>query len=401
MIDRPTYRAAISPFIGTNVIKVLMGVRRSGKSTILSQIRNELLTRGVPESSLVTANLESGALANIVNASDLYAHVTSHLAPKGKTYVFLDEVQEVIGWEKALRSLMADFDVDLYVTGSNAHLLSSELATHITGRYVEIPVYPLSFKEYLDGLGQAGLASTREGFRRYVVQGGFPFQAELSFSETPTMQYVDSVYSTILLKDVVRREGIRDADLLTRVLRYAIDQVGHTLSAANIASFLKSESRKASLETIYSYLRAAEAACLLYRIGREDAVGKQTLRFNEKFYVVDQGIRQALGYSNVDAIDQTLENIACMELLRRGYRVRVGKVGNKEIDFVATRDDTRSYYQVTYLVASPQTEQREFGVLEEISDNYPKFVLSLDEFPRSRNGIRGLNLVDWLLEEDD
>ena len=397
MIDRPTYRASLSPFIGTDVIKVLVGVRRSGKSTILLQVRDDLLRRGVPASSMIVANLESGALSAITAAGELYTYVAERIAPEGKTYVFLDEIQEVPGWEKALRSLMVDFDVDLYITGSNARLLSSELATYITGRYVEIPVYPFSFKEYMDGLGQIGITDTRTAFRRYLVQGGFPFQTELGFAEAPTLQYVDSVYSTILLKDVVQRGGVRDADLLTRVLRYAVEQVGHTFSAPNIAAFLKSESRKASLETIYNYLRFAEAACLLYRVGREDAMGKQSLRFNEKFYIVDQGIRQAMGYGNAAAIDQVLENIVYMELLRRGYDVRVGKVGAREIDFVVMRGNERSYYQVSYLIASEQTEEREFGVLEEVPDNYPKFVLSLDEFQKERNGIQGVNLIDWLL----
>ncbi len=398
MIDRPAYYSAIEPFIGTNVIKVLVGVRRSGKSTILRQIRNRLQAAGVPESALVTVNLESGAFSALRTGDALYKYLADRMDSTRKTHVFLDEVQEVGGWEKTLRSLMVDFDVDLYVTGSNAHLLSSELATLITGRYVEIPVYPLSFKEYFDGLSQISSTDARSAFKRYVVQGGFPFQTELAFSEAPTLQYVDGVFSTVLLKDVVQHAGIRDSDLLSRILGYVIEQVGHTLSAPNIVAYLKSESRKVSIETVYDYLRATEAACLIYRIKREDAIGKQALRFNEKFYLVDQGIRQALGYSNANAIDQVIENIVCMELLRRGYEVRVGKVGAREVDFVAVRGDERAYFQVAYLLASPQTEEREFASLEAIPDNYPKTVLSLDEFPRNRNGIRGINLVDWLLE---
>lgn len=398
MIDRPTYLNAIKPFIGTNVIKVLIGVRRSGKSTILKQVRDSLLASGIPETSCITMNLESGMFAKINTADKLYAYLSKHIAPQEKTRIFLDEVQEVDGWEKALRSLMVDFDVDLYITGSNAHLLSSELATLITGRYVQIPVYPLSFREYLAGLNQLAPTDSRAAFKRYLVQGGFPFQNELAFEQAPTLQYVEGVYSTVLLKDVVQRVGVRDPDLLTRVLGYVIEQVGHTFSAASIAAYLKSEQRKVSIETVYGYLRAAEAACLIYRIKREDSIGKQALRFNEKFYLVDQGIRQALGYPNANAIDQVLENIVCMELLRRGYEVRVGKAADKEVDFVAVRGEERAYFQVSYLIASPQTEEREFSALEAIPDNYPKTVLSLDEFPRSRNGIRGANLIDWLLE---
>jgi hypothetical protein len=398
MIERPSYLRAIEPFIGTSVIKVLVGVRRAGKSTVLLQVRNELLKRGVSPERLVTLNFESNELAGVATADDLYACVAERLAPEGTTYLFLDEIQEVEGWERALRSLLVDRNVDLYVTGSNAHLLSSELATLITGRYVQIPVYPLSFREYLDGLSQVRPVDSRTALRAYLVQGGFPFQTELAFAEKPTLQYVEGVYSTVLLKDVVRRNAVRDTDLLARVLRYVIEQVGHTFSAKNLAAFLKSESRSASLETIYGYLRAAEAACLLHRVPREDAIGKQALKFNEKFYLVDHGIRQALGYSNVAAVDQVIENVVYMELLRRGYEVRVGKVGDREIDFVATRGDERAYYQVTYLVASPETEEREFAPLEAVPDNHPKTVISLDEFPRSRNGIRGVHLADWLLE---
>ena len=398
MIDRPTYLDAIKPFVGTNVIKVLVGVRLSGKSTILKQVRDNLLASGVPETACITMNLESGMFASINTADQLYSYLSERVAPQGKTRIFLDEVQEIEGWERALRSLMVDFDVDLYITGSNAHLLSSELATLITGRYVQIPVYPLSFKEYLAGLNQLTPTDSRTAFKRFLVQGGFPFQSELAFEQAPTLQYVEGVYSTVLLKDVVQRVGVRDPDLLTRVLGYVIEQIGHTFSAANIAAYLKSERRKVSVETVYGYLRAAEAACLIYRVKREDSIGKQALRFNEKFYLVDQGIRQALGYANANAIDQVLENIVCMELLRRGYEVRVGKVGDKEVDFVAVRGEERAYFQVTYIIASPQTQEREFSALEAIPDNYPKTVLSLDEFPRSRNGIQGVNLIDWLLE---
>lgn len=398
LIDRSSYMEQILPFVGKNIIKILVGVRRSGKSTLLGQIQNHLIDDGVSESSIITMNLESACFANIADAESLQAYVAARIAKEGKTYAFFDEIQEVDRWEKALRSFMVDYDMDIYVTGSNARLLSSELATYITGRYIQIPVYPFSFEEYLRAKTQEGEGGDQHKvFQDYLELGGFPFQYDLDFQRDPSLKYLTDLYGTILLKDVVQRNAIRDASQLERILDYAIEQAGHTLSAKNISDYLKSERRSVSVDTVYSYLNAAEDACLLYKVQREDAVGKRLLRFNEKYYVVDQGLRRARGFSNVDAIDQMLENIVFMELLRRGYRVTVGKMGDREIDFIAERDGIREYYQVAYLLASEATVEREFSALEAISDNYPKYVLTLDEFPRNRNGIRGVNLIEWLL----
>lgn len=342
-------------------------------------------------------NLESARFASITNAQALQEYVRDHMAESGKTYAFFDEIQEVEGWEKALRSFMVDYDMDMYVTGSNAHLLSSELATHITGRYVQIPVYPFSFEEYLRATGsERDDASRHRAFRDYFDLGGFPFRYDLGFQREPSLKYLADIYGTILLKDVVQRNAIRDAKQLERILDFAMEQVGHTLSAKSISDYPKSDRRSVSVDTVYSYLKAAEDACLLYKVPREDAVGKRLLRFNEKYYVVDQGLRRARGFSNNGAIDQVLENIVLVELLRRGYRVSVGKVEDREIDFIAERGGTREYYQVAYLLTSEDTVNREFSALEAIPDNYPKHVLSLDDFQPSRGGIRGLNLIDWL-----
>lgn len=402
MIDRPAYLKQILPFVGKNIIKILVGVRRSGKSTLLGQIKDYLIDNGVPELSIITMNLESARFADIADARSLQSYVREHRAESGKTYAFFDEIQEVDGWEKALRSFMVDYDMDLYVTGSNAHLLSGELATHITGRYIQIPVYPFSFEEYLRATNAENSGASRsEAFRDYLDMGGFPFRYDLDFQREPSLKYLTDIYGTILLKDVVQRNAIRDANQLERILDYAIEQVGHTLSAKSISDCLKSDRRSVSVDTVYGYLKAAEDACLLHKVQREDAIGKKMLRFNEKYYVVDQGLREARGFSNANAVDQVLENIVFIELLRRGYRVTVGKVGDREIDFVAEKNGEREYYQVAYLLAAEETIEREFSVLEAVPDNFPKFVLSLDKFQPSRNGIRGINLIDWLLEGND
>ena len=399
MIERPSYLEAAKPYIGKNIIKVLVGVRRAGKSTILRQIEASLLENGVTPEQVVSMNFESAAYDNIGNEGDLKRYVAERAMAGAKVYLFFDEIQEVDGWERALRSFMVDYDADIYVTGSNASMLSGDLATHITGRYIRIPVYPFSFSEFVSAYGQAGLEhDVQRVFADYVVQGGFPFQYELDFARSPSLQYLDDVLATVLFKDVVQRNGIRDTDQLARILRFVIEQIGHSFSARNVSDYLKSERRSVSVDTVYNYIQAAEQACLLHRVPREDALGKRALRFNEKLYLVDQGLRSALGFSNEDSIDQVLENIVYMELLRRGYSVSVGKVGDREVDFIAEREGTRIYYQVAYLLADEATVEREFSALEAINDSYPKYVLSLDAFQRERQGIRSVNLIEWLLD---
>ena len=277
-------------------------------------------------------------------------------------------------------------------------MLSSDLATYITGRYVTIDVYPLSFAEFLPAYQASHPESSeRAAFVAYATQGGFPFQSELAFQTGPTLKYLDDLLSTILLKDVVKRNGIRDVDLLERLVRFSAAEEGHLLSVKRIADFLKSERRKTTTDTIANHLNAAEKAYLLYRAPREDAIGKQLLAFNEKWYVVDQGLRQAMGMSNQANIDQVLEGIVFMELKRRGYSVTVGKVGDLEVDCVARRGTDVEYYQVTYLMADEHTREREFASLLAIPDNYPKYVLSMDDFCMSQSGVDAINIVDWLL----
>lgn len=399
MIERPEYIQQITPFAGKKIIKVLVGVRRCGKSTLLDLLREQLQREHLAGDNLLHMRFESEQFTHIDTDDKLASYVREHVDRTKPVTLLFDEIQEVDHWERALRSFLVDYDADIYITGSNARVLSSDLATYITGRYVTINVYPLSFKEFLPAFQSSHPDSdVRGAFRGYVAQGGFPFQHELEFAQDPTLHYLQDLTSTILLKDVVRRNAIRDVDLLERLVRYAIAEEGHPLTPNAIASYLKSERRKTSQETVSNYLNAVAKAYLLYRVPRIDAVGKRALQFNEKYYVVDQGIRQALGYDNTANIDQTLENIVCMELLRRGYAVSVGAVGDKEIDFVASRGGVREYYQVSYLTGDERTRERELSPLEAIPDNYPKTVLSLDEFPYSRNGINGQNIIDWLLQ---
>lgn len=398
MIPRDSYFEQIAPFMGKSIIKVLVGVRRCGKSTLLQMLYQRFLDQGIPANDMLHIRLESSRFSHIDTADKLVDYVHSHIDTTHSVKLLFDEVQEVQGWENALRSFMVDLDADIYITGSNAHVLSSDLATYITGRYVTIDVYPLSFAEFLPAYQAAQpRASERATFAAYVMQGGFPFQSELNFQVEPSLKYLDDLLSTILLKDVVRRNGIRDVELLERLVRFSAAEEGHLLSVKRIADFLKSERRKATTDTISNYLNAAEKAYLLYRAPREDAIGKQVLAFNDKWYVVDQGLRQAMGMNNQANIDQVLEGIVFMELKRRGYSISVGRVGNLEVDFIARRGDSVEYYQVTYLMADEHTREREFAPLLAIPDNYPKYVLSMDDFSMSQSGIRAVNVVDWLL----
>lgn len=399
MIKREQYLEKIEPFIGSNIIKVLVGVRRCGKSTILEMLCDRFKNEDSCNSNILHMRFESSLYADIKNAHDLTKYVHEHVDTSKPCKLLFDEIQEVEGWEMSLRSFMVDLDADIYVTGSNAYVLSSDLATFITGRYVSIDIFPLSFSEFFPSYAESHEDATKsEAFRAYLMQGGFPFQCEFDFESIPSFKYLEDLFSTILLEDVVRRNNVRDVDLLKRLMAYVSFEIGHLLSVKNISDYLKSNGRKASPETVANYLEFAEKAFFLYRVPREDTIGKKTLAYSEKCYIVDQGLRQALGFSNQANIDQVLENIVFIELLRRGYSVRVGKVGDREIDFIAHRDGKIEYYQVSYILDSEQTRTREFSSLMEIDDNYPKYVLSMDEFDMSHDGIVSLNLIDWLLD---
>ena len=403
MIKRNLYLEEIKKYINKPIIKVITGMRRSGKSMILKLIQEELENAGIIKENIIYMNFESLIYIDIKDFEALYKHIIEKtFDKKGKIYILLDEIQEVKGWEKAINSFLVDLDTDIYITGSNANLLSSELATYIAGRYVEIKIYPLSFQEYIDFVSennQENPLSLDEYFNQYLNFGGLPGIHIFNYNKEEIYQYLVDVYNSILLRDVIARNNIRDIELLERVVLYIMDNIGNTFSAKSISDFLKNQGRKLSVETIYNYLKALENAFIISKVRRYDIKGKNILETQEKYYLSDLGFRHAkLGYQSND-ISGYLENIVFLELLRRKYKVNIGKQDNKEIDFVANLRDENLYLQVTYLLASPETIEREFSPLKSIKDNYPKMVLSMDNLPESNiEGIKRKRIIDFLLE---
>ena len=403
MIKRNLYLEEIKKYINKPIIKVITGMRRSGKSMILKLIQEELQNIGIVKENIIYMNFESLTFMDIKDFEALYKHIIEKTSDKKeKIYILLDEIQEVKGWEKAINSFLVDLDVDIYITGSNANLLSSELATYIAGRYVEIKIYPLSFQEYIDFVSENNKEnplSLDEYFTQYLNFGGLPGIHIFNYNKEEIYQYLVDVYNSILLRDVIARNNIRDIELLERVVLYIMDNIGNTFSAKSISDFLKNQGRKLSVETIYNYLKALENAFIISKVQRYDIKGKNILETQEKYYLSDLGFRHAkLGYQSND-ISGYLENIVFLELLRRKYKVNIGKQDNKEIDFVANLRDENLYLQVTYLLASLETIEREFSPLKSIKDNYPKMVLSMDSLPESNiEGIKRKRIIDFLLE---
>lgn len=402
MIKRESYMARIRPFIDGDLIKVLTGIRRSGKSVMLELIKDELRARGVTEEQLVAFNFEDMRNAQLCTAEALHDELVRRAASiKGKIYFFFDEIQEVERWERCVNSLRVEMDCDIYITGSNAKLLSGELATYLAGRYVEFIIYPFSFSEFLALYHSVEPdADTRTCFDRYLTFGGMPYLANLRFDETACRQYLRDLFNSVELKDIVKRNNVRDVDMLERIIAYVTANIGTTFSSTAISKYLKNEGRRVSPETVLNYLKACSDAFLFYQVRRQDLQGKKILTVNEKYYVADHGIREAVVGGNMRDINLVLENIVFMEALRRGYSVTVGKVGEREIGFVCERHGEKCYIQVTYLLAAEETVQREFGVYEHVQDNFPKYVVSLDEFDMSRNGVRHYNIRDFLLAEN-
>ncbi len=400
-MNRPFYINQIVPFIDKGVVKVFTGIRRCGKSRIMGMVRDVLLSRGVTDGQIVEANFESKKTDFVKTADLAFAHVKtcSENAGEKRLYLLLDEIQELEGWEKLVNAFMVDFDVDIYLTGSNAKLLSGELSTYLGGRYVEIHVFPLSFGEVVEWerTGNPGV-SGKELFRRYIREGGMPFLHDAKIGGDSAMAYLADVFGSVVVKDIAKRHKIRDIDLLERFLSYLVSEIGHTFSASSVKKYLRHENRDLSLETVYNYLRYSKEACLTLPLKRTDLVGKRLLSSQEKIYLADQGFREALFGTKEASIDQILENIVAVDLVRRGFDVTVGMVGAKEVDFVAERGGERIYVQVSYLMPTAEIREREFSVLERISDNYPKFVLSMDEMDFSRNGIRHRPIADFLLD---
>ena len=402
MIDRPLYVDKIMAYVDTPFVKILTGVRRCGKSTILKMIMERLKTeRNIPEDRIISCRFDSMEYEDMT-AKQIYTLLKEKLSPAGKTYLFLDEVQEIKGWEKIVNSLASDFDVDLYITGSNSRMMSSEIATYLTGRYVSFRIFTLSFGEYLMFKSKfANVGEPKTELANYVRLGGFPATHLQAYSQDEIYTIVRDIYNSTIFSDIVKRNQVRKIDQLERVVKYTFSNVGNTFSAKSIADYLKSERRSLDNETVYSYLDKLEKAYLLHRCSRYDLQGKEILKTQEKFYLADVALRYSvLGY-NADSVASSLENIVYLELCRRGYTVYVGKTSDGEIDFVAVRQNEKIYVKVTQEINSEKTEKREYNRLLEIPDNYPKFVLTTDEFAGGNyEGIKTMHIADFLLSAE-
>ena len=400
MIARETYMAQIRPFMGKDLIKVLTGIRRSGKSVMLQLIQQDLIKQGSDPSQFISLNFEDLTYSRLCTSETLHEEVSRRIeAIKGKAFLFFDEIQEVVSWEKCINSLRVKYDCDIYITGSNAKLLSGELATFLAGRYVEFIIYPFSYSEFRGSYVDMNPGSSeQEIFNSYSLLGGMPYLSNLAYDYGPSCQYLQDIFNSVVLKDIVKRNNVRDIDLLERIIGYVFGNIGTTFSAGSISKYMKSEQRTVSKETILNYLKYCEDAFLLYRVPRQDLKGKRLLTINEKYYVADHGLREAVYGGNLRDINLTLENIIFLELLRRGYQVTVGKANGKEIDFVSEKQEKKLYIQAAYLLASEETINREFGAYQDIDDNYPKYVVTLDEIEMSRNGIKHWNIRRFLLE---
>lgn len=402
MIDRPLYMDKIMAYTDTPFVKILTGVRRCGKSTILKMIMERLKTeRHIPDERIISCRYDSMEYVDLT-AKDMYDQLKSRLSTEGKTYLFLDEVQEIEGWERVVNSLASDFDVDLYVTGSNSRMMSSEIATYLTGRYISFRIFTLSFGEYLMFKRQyAPVSDAKTELANYVRLGGFPATHLQAYSQEEVYTIVRDIYNSTIFSDIVRRSQIRKIDQLERIVKYTFNNVGNTFSAKSIADYLKSEHRSLDNETVYNYLEKLEKAYLLHRCIRYDLQGRELLKTQEKFYLADVALRYSvLGY-DADSVAASLENIVYLELCRRGYTVNVGKTDGGEIDFVAERQNERLYVQVTQAIRSEKTAKREYERLLEIRDNYPKYVLTTDAFAGGNyQGIRTMHIADFLLSTE-
>ena len=402
MIYRKLYMDKILPFIDKPVIKVLTGVRRSGKSTILRMLREELMHQGIKEKQILFYRLDSLEYEDIKTSKELYKELQAHLYVGGKTYLFLDEVQEIESWEKVVNSMMTDFDVDIYVTGSNSRMMSSEISTYLTGRYVAFQIYPLRFSEYLlFRKSYTEIADVKTEFARFLRFGGFPAIHLVDYTQDEAYTIIRDIYNSTIFTDIVKRNEIRRVDQLERIVKYTFDNVGQTFSANTLSKYIKSQGRKMDIETVYSYLEKLEKAYILHRCSRYDIKGKEYLKTQEKFYLADPGLRHAvLGY-DPNSISALMENIIYLELRARGYEVGVGKLDAAEVDFVASKPEGKIYIQVTYEINSKETARREYERLLQIRDNYPKYVIRMDEFAGGNyEGIQTMGITDFLLNDN-
>ncbi len=402
MINRPLYMDKIMTYVDTPFVKVLTGIRRSGKSTIMKMIMDKLENeRHIPKENIISMRFDSMEYEDMT-AKQMFETIKAGLSAQGRTYLFLDEVQEISGWEKVVNSFLGEYDVDIYVTGSNSRMMSSEIATYLTGRYVSFQVYPLSFEEYLAFRREVTeVKNPHQELADYVRLGGFPATHLRAYSQDDVYTIVRDIYNSTIFSDIVRRNQIRKVDQLERVVKYTFSNVGNTFSAKSISDYLKSEKRSIDNETVYSYLEKLEKAYILHRCSRYDLQGKEILKTQEKFYLADTSLRYSvLGYGP-DSVASSLENVVYLELCRRGYKVYIGKTTDGEVDFVASRQGEKLYVQVTQEIHSEKTEKREYERLLEIKDNYPKYVLRTDEFASGNyEGIKTMHIADFLMSKD-
>jgi len=403
MIKRELYLSQLCRFIDKPVIKVITGIRRSGKSVMLALLREELLKRGVDADRIIHLSFDTLEYSAICDAEALYSFIKGKTVHGKRYYILLDEIQEVDHWEKAVNSFFTGLDADIYITGSNSRLLSSELSTYLAGRYVELNLFTLSFAEYLQfrkELKGKEPDDTGKEFGGFLRSGGFPVLQIADYEEETARKVVYDIYSSIILRDVVQRNKIRDIELLERVVKYLFDNIGNRFSAANISAFFKSQQRRIDLNTVYNYLDALENAYIIYRIPRYDVRGREILKTLEKCYVGDPGLINAvMGYRD-RAISGLLENIVMLELLRRGYDVFTGRSGEREIDFIAKKGEEKIYVQVSFRMDSPATVEREFAPLMDIHDHFPKYVVTMDDIWRDNyEGIKHIHIADFLLAD--
>ena len=400
MKNRDLYLNQLIQFKDKKLIKVITGLRRSGKSTLLSLFENHLITSGVDRNHIIRMNFESFEFDEITNYKELHEYINKRiLDPNKRHYILLDEVQQVSSWERVINSFLVDANVDIFITGSNAYLLSSELSTLLSGRYVEIKMQPLSFKEYIEFLDSDKEMNLPEKFNQYLEYGGLPTIVELLDNPDTIGPFLEGIYNTVLMKDVIERNGVRDAALLESILKFIAANIGSIVSTKKISDYLTSSGRKTTSDTIDNYLKMLENAFIIYKANRYDLKGKMFLKTLEKYYIVDIGIRNKLiGLRNTD-YGHVLENIVYLELLRRGYEVTIGKIGSLEVDFVASKPKEKIYYQVSATIMDEKTRERELRPLESISDNYPKYILTMDQTVfNDYSGIRVKNIIDFLLE---
>lgn len=397
MIIRPHYMKMLKTYRDVPLVKILAGVRRCGKSTILEMLRDDLKNDGVPDDHIILERYTSEDMDEDLTNKEMYSSIKDKMIDEDKYYILLDEVQEVDGWEKAVNSLLENTNTDIYVTGSNSKLMSSEISTYLTGRYISIPVFTLSFAEYLDFKKTSGTPA-KELLNEYIRTGGFPIVALGNFDDRSAYQIVEGIYTSVITNDITRRHNVTNFDLFNRVVKYVVENVGKPFSANAIVKFLKGEGRSLSVEAVYNYIEWLEKAFVIYRCQRYDLQGKSVLKTQEKFYLADASLKYCIMGFNPKSIASMLENIVYFELLRRGYEVYIGKLNTREIDFVAVQRDERVYVQVCRNI--PEDSEREIGNLLDIKDHYPKYVVTLDELAGGNvNGVKIVHLSDFLLSD--